>query len=229
MPRTQDSTCWSLIHRAADADEAAQRLFVERYYPVIEATLRARWRGSRSGEELRDGIQDVFAECLRSDGVLDRTANLDRSGVRCFRRFLFGVVKNVAREHEARWRRSREAHGVEGISRIEADEESLGFAFDRAWARAVIGEAVDLQRERAASIGPDALRRIDLLRLRFYDSLPVREIAARWEVPAEDLHRELTRSKEDFSACLQEVLRQQLGDELSGAQRQIELLAELLG
>ena len=226
MSQNWDSTCWSLIHRAGEADDAARELFVERYYPVVRAYLSARFTRAHRAPEVEDAAQDVFAECLRVGGALAKTSDLRRKK---FRSFLYGVVRNVARRHEEHWARNSRAATEEVTTTLPAQEEPLEEAFDRSWAKAVVAEAIDLQRERAMGQGDRAHRRVEMLRLRFYEGCPVREIAQRWDAPADQLHRELTRSKLEFADCLQEVLRMHLGgDDMEGAQRRLEDLADLL-
>jgi RNA polymerase sigma-70 factor (ECF subfamily) len=45
-----------------------------------------------------------------------------------------------------------------------------------------------------------------LLRLRFHDGLPVRDIAARWDADPAKLHHEYARAREEFRAALREVV-----------------------
>ena len=130
-----ESTCWTLIERAADADESAREMFVARYYPVVQAYLSARWKDGRSRDEHGDAVQDVFAECLRDGGALEGTRDLHKQS---FRKYLFGVVRNVARAHERRWRRTENI--VSDGETLPADDESLAIVFDKAWAKAAIKE-----------------------------------------------------------------------------------------
>ena len=54
--------------------------------------------------------------------------------------------------------------------------------------------------------GPDALRRVELLRLVFHDELKIREIAVRWEADAAKLHHQLAKGKKEFKKALLEVV-----------------------
>lgn len=218
-----DSTSWTLIRCAADGSEDAREAFVLRYLPVVRAFLAARWTGEGRGETLEDAIQDVFVECLRMGGVLDR---IDEIRKRSFHSFFYGVCQNVARTHERRIRRDRD-ECEEVTEALPDDDPGVSAAFDRAWARAVLSEALDLQRERAGVLGPEALARVDLLQQRFHDGIPVREIAARSGEPAEKLHRQLTRGRTEFQTCLREVMREQVGTG-EGFEIQVERIRELL-
>jgi RNA polymerase sigma-70 factor (ECF subfamily) len=79
--------------------------------------------------------------------------------------------------------------------------------FDRAWAQALMRDAAELQLERARAKGPEAVRRHRLLALRYGENLPIREIAKRWEVDADLLHREYPKAREEFKRALMDVVR----------------------
>ena len=95
----RDSTCWTLLRDAAAGGEVSRAEFAARYAPVVRAYLAVRWRGSKLLRELDDTVQDVFIECLRDGGLLER-ARADRPGG--FRAFLYGAVRKVALRAEAR-------------------------------------------------------------------------------------------------------------------------------
>src|SRR5262249_51036969 len=158
------------------AGSAADReQFAHRYGPVVRAYLAARWRASPCLAELDDGVQEVFVECFRQGGVLER---IDPGRAGGFRPFLFGVVRNVALRVEAGRAGRRGAPPPSGVDldAVPAEEESLSRVFDRAWAKALVREAARLQEERARQAGEGARRRVELLRLRFQEGLPIRAI-----------------------------------------------------
>ena len=88
-------------------------------------------------------------------------------------------MRNVALRIEARLARHRRLEPSEGFDpeSLAADEPSLSQVFDRAWATSLLREAGRLQAEQAKPRGEEALRRVELLRLRFQEGLPIREIA----------------------------------------------------
>src|SRR5581483_5964729 len=92
------------------------------------------------------------------------------------------------------------------LDAIPDDHSSLSRVFDRAWAKAILREAARVQEERARAAGERALRRVELLRLRFHEGLPIREIARRWNVEAAGLHHEYARAREEFRAALLDVV-----------------------
>ena len=199
------STCWTMIEAAAAGGPAEREEFARRYDPAIRAYLAARWRDSFRLGDLDDAAQEVFLECLKQGGVLDR-AERGRPGG--FRAFLFGTVRNVARRLETRRLRAREqqppAEG--GLDGVAADETSLSRVFDRAWARGLLREAARRHEERAAAQGEAARRRVELLRLRFHEGLPIREVARRWGAEPAALHHEYARARREFRAALLETV-----------------------
>jgi RNA polymerase sigma-70 factor (ECF subfamily) len=99
-----DSTCWTVIQGAAAGSAADRDDFVRRYRPLIRAYLAARWQDSAYRQEVDDGVQEVFLECFRRGGVLERANPVHAGG---FRAFLYGVIRNVALRIEARLARHR--------------------------------------------------------------------------------------------------------------------------
>ncbi|MBN2490914.1 MAG: sigma-70 family RNA polymerase sigma factor [Planctomycetes bacterium] len=201
-----DSTCWTMIEAAATGAAGAREQFARSYAPVVRAYLAARWAGSPCLPDLDDAVQEVFVECLKSGGVLDR-ADPARAGG--FRAFLYGAIRNVARRAE-----EGQAAGREGPfpsrcdpEQIPARERSLSSIFDRAWARAVTREAAARLAERAAERGGEAERRAELLRLRYQEGLEIAEIARRWQAEPDSLHPKFTRARREFRRELLEVLR----------------------
>jgi RNA polymerase sigma-70 factor (ECF subfamily) len=192
------STCWTETRAAAAGSPGHRDGLARRYLPVVRAYLAARWRGSVLVRELEDAVQDVFAECFRPSGPLEAAA---AGRVPSFRAYLHGVARNVARRFEARPRREAVA-----LPDLPEDEHGLSRVFDRAWARALMAEAAARQRERAAQAGAAALRRIELLRLRFEEGRPIRDIARLWGEDAGRLHREYATARQEFRAALLEVV-----------------------
>jgi RNA polymerase sigma-70 factor (ECF subfamily) len=195
---TSESTCWTVIRAAAAGSPADREELARRYLGVVRAYLAARWCGSRLLTDLDDAVQEVFVECFRQGGVVEVAA---AGRVPTFRAFLYGVVRNVARRFE-----SRPARAAGPLPDIAADEPSQSRLFDQAWARAIMAEAAQLQRRRAAEGGPEAARRVELLRLRFEEGLPIRAIAALWGADAARLHHAYALARQEFRAALLEVV-----------------------
>lgn len=196
------STSWTVIEAAASGDEQQRRRFVTVYGPVVRAYLQARWTRPAMRQSVEDAAQEVFYDCFREGGALSRA---DRHRPNRFRAFLHGVTRRVAAAFEARWR--KHAHpDLVGSADHESDERSLEEVFDRAWAQAILAEALDrLQRDARAS-GDGAVRRVELLRLRVHENRPIRDIAAAWEEAPARLHHEYARARKEFLSALKVTL-----------------------
>ncbi len=193
-----ESTCWTVIRAAAAGSRDDRDELARRYLGVVRNYLMDRWRDSALRKELDDAVQDVFLECFRQGGVLEAASG---GRVPSFRAFLYGVVRNVARRFEGRAVRTTGA-----LAEVEDSEESLSRLFEKAWARSIMAEAARLQRRRADIGGENAIRRIELLRLRFEDNLPIRTIAERWGVDPAGLHHIYALARKEFKEALLEVV-----------------------
>jgi RNA polymerase sigma-70 factor (ECF subfamily) len=195
---TGESTCWTVIHAAVAGSGADRDAFARRYLGVVRAYLGARWRHSALRHQLDDAVQEIFLECFREGGVLDAA---DAGRVKSFRACFYGVIRNVARRFE-----SRRAPPAELPSDVEADEETQSRLFERAWAQSIMAEAAQRQAQRAAEQGPEAERRVELLRLRFHEGLPMRTIAERWQVPVASLNFAYVKARAEFKFALLAVI-----------------------
>jgi RNA polymerase sigma-70 factor (ECF subfamily) len=200
-----EPTCWTVIQAAAAGSGRERAEFARRYGPVVRAYLAARWRSSPCLQQLDDAVQDVFVECFKEGGVLQRADPGRGSG---FRAFLCGVVGNVALRHErAQAGRREQAPASDGfLERVPDDDPGLSSVFERTWALALFREAGRLQEQKAHESGPAACRRVELLRLRFHEGLPIRDIARRWGAEAATLHHEYARARQEFRTALLEVV-----------------------
>ncbi len=192
-----DATCWTLIHAAAGGDRAARNDFARLYEPVARAYFDTRWQLSSRPGATDDAVQEVFVECFKGGGVLDRVVAAHPDG---FRPFFHGVLRNIARRFES-------ARGADPLpDNHPADDTSPSRAFDRAWAQVLLQEAARVQAETARAAGERAVKRVELLRLRFQEGLPIREIAARWNEDATALHHEYATARDEFRAALRRVV-----------------------
>jgi RNA polymerase sigma factor (sigma-70 family) len=200
-----DTTCWTLIRGAARGVHHDRDHFARHYEPVVRAYLRVRWKSSNRIQALDDAVQDVFIECFRRGGALARVEP-DRLGG--FRAFLYGVVRVVALRAEYAHARRKEQVPPDDLDhgQIPSDETRLSLAFDRAWAQALLAEAAGRQAEDAEQAGEAARSRVELLRLRFYDGLPIREIARLRGCDPDAVHRDYARARQEFRAALAAVV-----------------------
>lgn len=194
------ATCWTVIHGAAAGRETDRAEFARLYEPVLRAFFGARWRGSPLLSDLEDAVQEVFLDCFRANGALARVEP-GRGG--SFRAFLRGVARNVGLRIETERRRRAREEGAD-LDALTADDQTASQAFDREWARSVMREAAD--RQVAGATTAESRRRIELVRLRFHEGMPIREIAARWEEDAARLHHEYAKAREEFRKALVEVV-----------------------
>ena len=197
MPNSE-STCWTVIRVAAAGSPAGREELASRYLGVVRAYLAARWRSSALLAECDDAVQEVFVECFRQGGAVEAAGS---GRVTNFRAFLYGVIRNVARRFE-----SRPVRAPGPLPEIATDEASQSRLFDRTWARAIMAEAAQLQQKRAAESGDEAVQRVELLRARFEENLPIRTIAERWSVDPAWLHHAYALARQEFRAALLEVV-----------------------
>ncbi|MFN0136470.1 MAG: RNA polymerase sigma factor [Phycisphaerae bacterium] len=216
-------TCWTMIRDAAAGDARQRDVLARTYGPAIGAYLHARWTDPRRAADVDDATQEVFVELFRANGALQR-ANAERGG---FRALLYGVVRNVALRIESRRAAQPPAMDVHEHAGIVADETRLSLAFDRAWAVATVRAAASRMR-RAAGIDVAAVRRVELLQMRFENDLPIREIAARWAVDAGQLHHEYAKARAEFREALRIELTIQHPDDPAALEREWHTLLGLL-
>jgi RNA polymerase sigma-70 factor (ECF subfamily) len=222
-----DSTCWALICGAAAGHRRDRDDFARVYGPLIRAYLTARWRGTPHLANLDDAVQDVFLDCFRDRGVLERCEQERPGG---FRAFLYGITRVVAlRLERSEGRRIAHFRGDLDLDQIEHDAPSLSRVFDRAWATTLLREALLELARRAQAEGPEAVRRVELLRARFEEGLPVREIARLWDADAARLHKEYAQARREFRAALLELVALHHPGTAAQVTRKCAELIDLLG
>lgn len=195
-----------MVRDAVAGDEEARSAFADCYFAVVRAYLGARWRTGPIRERIDDAVQDVFLECFRDSGALQRLDETRSSG---FRTFLYGIVRNVARRHEERLGHAREINPPSEFEPPPPSEpvDTVSRAFDRAWAQGILDRAAARHRSRARLDGEAGQRRVDLLHLRFGEGRPVREIAKMWGADATVLHEQLRKARKEFKLALREEVR----------------------
>jgi RNA polymerase sigma-70 factor (ECF subfamily) len=221
------ATCWTLIQGAAAGGGPEREEFAHRYASVVRAYLRARWKGGPLIREVDDVTQDVFLECFRGGGALEKVEQGRPGG---FRAFLYGVVRNVARGHERRRARRRDEPKDASFhpDHLPSGGESPSEAFDRAWATAILAQAARRHTEAAGKSGGKARRRVELLRMRFQEGRPIREIAEHWNEDAAYLHRQYAKARREFRRALVEVVSFHHPGEPAEVERECARLIELL-
>lgn len=197
-------TCWTLIRRAAVGEAGARSQFTRSYERLIRAYLVRRWQGSAHAADVDDAAQEVLLECL-GDGDPLRRADPGRE----FRSYLLGIVRNVALRFERQRGRRHEqlAGGESAFVDMPGRELALSQFFDRQWAQAMVDEARALVRAQADSGDPRAKLHAELLELRFGKGMPIRDIAAQWQMDADAVHRAYAKARERFRQCLRQVVQ----------------------
>jgi RNA polymerase sigma factor (sigma-70 family) len=222
-----ETTCWTLIEAAARGSANEREQFAQHYLGPIRAYLMARWQSPGYRQLVDDAVQEVFVECLRPDGPLMR---VDQQRTGNFRAYLFGVVRNVARRVESRQAADRKRTGQPvDLHGLVTDETSLSKIFDRAWAQSIMRQARDRQREVACQSGEEALRRVELLRLRFEEGLAIREIADQWQMDPSVLHHQYSKARKEFREALIEVVAFHHPGSDGEIEREAAALLSLLG
>ncbi len=199
-------TCWTVIRGAAAGHKRERDEFARRYLPVVRAYLSARWKGSPLRGDLDDAVQEVFVACFKAEGALERADSQQPGG---FRAFFYGVVRNVAREYERRKARKKERQPASGFlhDNVPSDDDGLSTLFDRAWGMSILEQAVGRHKNKAEQAQDEtSLRGVELLRLRFEDGLPIREIASRWDMDPARVHKEYARARDAYRDALTEVV-----------------------
>jgi RNA polymerase sigma factor (sigma-70 family) len=207
----EHETCWTVLRAASNGDAAAHSVFARSYLRPIRAYLDKRWRGRALAILVDDAIQDVFVECYKAGGVLERAV----PGQGDFRALLYGVARKVARRHEEREAKSIRRRPAEGVYLDELPEqaEALSRVFDRAWERSLLNEAVERHRGASAD-DPASARRFRILSLRHDDRLAVREIADRLGEPGvASVHNDYRRARREFAVHLRAVVAKHTGAE----------------
>jgi RNA polymerase sigma factor (sigma-70 family) len=223
----RQDTLWTLVASAAQGDEAARARFFHTYQPLVHAYLLERWRNSPLQAEVEDAAQDVFVECFKDASPLARA---EPGGPGSFRAYLVGIVRHVAQRAERRAANRPAPAAVDELDEDPPDRATrLSCVVDREWARVLVGEARSRMEQRAQALGPEALRRVELLALRFGEGLPIREIAERWSADPARLHHDFARAREEFGACLRSVVAENAVRSEADLDAECERVLALLG
>lgn len=220
------TTSWNLVQRAVNGAAEGRERFAEVYSEPIRAYLGNRWRGQAQHRDLDDAVQDVFVECFRPGGAL---ARLDVEKCSSFRAFLFGVVRNVAlRFEQRRARQQRRQPQAQDLDALPHGADTLSHHFDRAWAHNLLRVAIQTLAAEAQRDGPEAVRRLQILRARFQDGVPIRDLARQWGEDATQLHRQFARAKRDFERVLRQLLAPRPDAAAAELDQEIDFLLSLL-
>jgi len=193
------------LRAASSGDQLARSRFARDYLSIVRQFLEARWRGRALGDQVEDAAQEVFLECLKPGGTLERA----EQGRGSFRGLLFAVTRNVARRYEKHAMERGPVRPAESawLQQIAADDTGQATLFERSWARSLLLLAKRRHVELANADGEAGHRRIELLERRFGGDETIRHIAARWGVPSQEVHNAYRKAREEFRHCLRQVVR----------------------
>ncbi|MBX3463761.1 MAG: sigma-70 family RNA polymerase sigma factor [Planctomycetes bacterium] len=227
MGSESHDTVWTVLRAASRGDASARAAFAQGYAVPIRSYLQHRWRGRALAASVDDAVHDVFVECYKPGGVLER-ADPERGG---FRPLLYGVVRNIARRHEELAARSGARAPGESVhlDELPHQAEALSRTFDRAWARSLLREAVQRHEAAAAAGDDDARLRLRILRMRHEQGMPVRTIAAALgEADVAVVHNAYRRARRDFAVHLRAVVAASTGVQGPAVDDECRRLTELL-
>jgi len=216
------TTSWELLEAAANGNIERRSEFADLYGGMIREFLECLWRGSPLHAHMDDAVQDVFLECFKPNGALQRA---DRSHPRGFRVYLRGVIRNVARRYAKQAGRAQAALPPEAPPQQQTTGSKI---LDREWARAIVREAASRMRAHAEEHGAGARRRVELLRLRFEEDLPIREIARRWQEDAAALHHAYARARLEYREHLMALVARHFPGSRADVERECEELIRML-
>ena len=216
------------MRAAADGDGEAGNAFAKTYLGIVRAYLTKRWRATPMIGALDDAVQEVFLDLFRKDGALTR---LDEGRAKSFRAFLFGVAHNVALRHEERQRlrMPRTSSTPVEPDELASPDPTLSRVFDREWALAILKRAAVRQEQLAKVLGQEAQQRVELLRLRFVEGLPIRTIAEQWRQDPAKVHHEYSRARQEFKDALRAEVRYHMANPRAAVEREVQELLQLLG
>jgi RNA polymerase sigma-70 factor (ECF subfamily) len=155
QPRSFKTTHWSLVARAGGARSQLQRqalgLLIERYAPALRAHLMT--RKGRTADEADDLLQAFLASKLVEQAIMAQTTP-HRGRFRTFiLTALDRFVVSQYRHQRARKRFAGPTVEAEEDLELAAPEAAPDVAFDVAWGRNVIHEALRRMREECARTG----------------------------------------------------------------------------
>lgn len=195
-------TSWQLVGLAGTDADGARRAFALRYESFVRRVLAKRWLGTEYGVDFDDAIQDVFVECFKAGGVIEKA---DPARGASFRTLLFQVTSHVAARFERTRRRDRaHTHDVTPPDDVPAPDLSGYEAVTRE-------EVSDLVREahRRMATHHDAVvrERATLLDRHTCRGESILSIAGGDHAAAARLHREHSKAKKEWKAYLVEVVK----------------------
>ena len=186
MPALEDKT---LIELAQKGDRAAFELIVTRHQGPVYGYLRARLLQPNDAEDL---TQEVFLRCYEARARFD-TSSLIRP-------WLFGIARNLLREHVRRVKRRKEVGWTELCLELEELVDTTTEAYDDV--------LVNLPR-CLSSLGQSARQAIDM---RYAAKLRLAEIGQRLHRSEGAVKLLMFRARQALKYCLDHKARKSADD-----------------
>lgn len=215
------TTQWGMVLRAGGAPDPDSRASLESlcgaYWYALYAYARSRYGDP---EKARDLTQGFFAYLLERDllGVADPERGT-------FRAFLKGSFDNFASNERRRERARKRGAGEptvpfdleEAESRIremQVDADSPDLAFERHWARTLLGRTLELLgAEMRAEGDEERFRALSPFLTGNEGEMPYREVAARLRISEAAVKVAVHRLRRRFGALLRREILQTVPDE----------------
>lgn len=194
-------TSWQLVGLAGANGDDARREFALRYECFARRVLAKRWRGTSFAMFFDDAVQEVFVECFKSHGVIEKADPTRNSS---FRSLLFQVIIHVASRFEHSGRNHRTLHiGQDLTEFLQVDDQSGYESVTREEVNELVREAL----RRMANHENDDIRRWATLldRHACHDETIISMASHDTEVAAK-LHREYAKAKKECRATLVDVV-----------------------
>jgi len=211
------STVWSSLGDTATADPARQRARLERlmreYWKPVYCVIRSGW--NKSNEDAKDLTQEFFVRTVLEGSLMDGFDPAQGS----FRTYLKGALShfmlNVGRDAATQKRGGRVA-----VLSLDATEKELSAllpdqhcpspdrAFDQAWKKSVLGQALRLLETRLQAQGDSR----SLLIFRRHDvdcgleTPSYQELATEMGLTSDVVKHALLKAREEYRRSVTEIL-----------------------
>lgn len=199
------STIWSQIRDAAAGDRVRLNALLARYRTLVVPFLRR--RGCPEGDA-EDVAQEVLLRLSREEFLAKADAERGR-----FRDLLFTVTRRTLADHWERERAVKRGGGRGAVPLSPGDSSAEGIepaapeeadVFERAWAQALLAQALDRFRVECGAKGSP---RFEALRLTQYDGLSYREAAERLGRKETDVTNDVHLAKKRLKELIAEEVR----------------------
>ena len=215
-------TSWVLVGLAGTDEDLAQREFALRYEKFVRRILAKRWLGTVFRTYFDDAIQEVFVECFKPNGVIEK-ANAQNGN--SFRTYLFQVASHVAARFERTHQRQQSIASTNDDHLDDLSSQAMS-AYDLVTRE----EVADLVREALHRMthhyNPEVRKRGQLLDRHTCQGEKIIAIADGNPDLAEQLHRDHTKAKREWKSFLVEVVQSEY--RVPGNEAQV-IVSELLG